>query len=696
MPAQPHTQLNLLALPTAQRQLLLYLVREGLTTAATLAQALNQAPETLAETLTALQACGAIILEPDGRFSAQLGRTRRRTLPARLWPALQTVTRLYSAQEIATLRTVTPILQFARARLGEFTDHGPGHVLRVKVFATQLGHIMGLTASEQHLLRAAALLHDVGNVVDRATHHIISQETVEKLAAAGQLPFSQREAALVGLLCRWHRRTYDPERTDELAGETVRTGLMASILRVADALDSDYRRVDYDDKFKRVLALFYPHEVPFLDDLDTILGIRICCTPGLQLQVFVRQGTQTDQSIHIRALRKDVAETPLACTIQIVECPPSSPPVLNSSASAIKLDQPRAIIACPFDPHSLVMAALSRKHLQAAGYDVELLIAPDAPEATEWLWRIALAERDPTGCAHLILIGDRPAPPVAPALLAQVQRWQNSSAQVTLLNRHEANWARLPDLLTQTPAAGVSAILGGDWAYFWGDQVDEADLFWGRIAALCTRDPIQSTVGLTAGEQAVSQGLLNAVYDAMASGQAAAEFANWATLAAPILERIAADDRSWFGQQALAFVQRYTVLPVAAQVANKVVQFELPPPSTPHAIFWGLEAAIEAHGRAPVRGICFNTPYAIATWADPDSARETADGMVELLAINHWREDEATPIRLLYPADIGPTPEGNECAIRVRLSAAQAPQVVQALIAACNEIYSGGRDKLTP
>ncbi|MCX6049096.1 MAG: HD domain-containing protein [Chloroflexi bacterium] len=247
---QRKSRFNLLTLPQQQRRVLVYLMREGSTNGATLADALAQAPATLQATLTELTALGAITLTADGHVAVQWGRTRRRALPARLWPALQTASRLYSAQEIVTLRTVVPILQFARARLGEFTDHGPGHVLRVKLFATQLGHISALTATEQHLLRAAALFHDVGNVVERERHHLISQETVEKLAANGQIPFSLSEAALVGLLCRWHRKAYDPTRCDDYHGEIVRTGLLASILRVADALDSDYRRFDYHDKLR--------------------------------------------------------------------------------------------------------------------------------------------------------------------------------------------------------------------------------------------------------------------------------------------------------------------------------------------------------------------------------------------------------------------------------------------------------------
>ncbi len=311
---------SLLALPPLQRKIMAFLAREGASECATLAQTLALDPTDVQTALSALQAIGRIRLTVNGTLEANLGRTRRRTLPARLWPALQTASRLYSAQEIVTLRTALPIVQFARAKLGEFTDHGPGHVLRVKTFATQLGYLLGLTAREQHLLRAAALFHDVGNILDRATHHIISQETVEKLTANGQLPFSAGEAALVGLLCRWHRKEYDPHRTDELPDATIRTGLAASILRVADALDSDYRRVDYGAKFKRVLELFFPHEIPYLDDLATILGIRICCTSSFHLQVFVQAGTQIEEGYHIRALRKDVADTPLACTIQVIEC----------------------------------------------------------------------------------------------------------------------------------------------------------------------------------------------------------------------------------------------------------------------------------------------------------------------------------------------------------------------------------------
>src|SRR5262249_30004667 len=158
----------------------------------------------------------------------------------------------------------------------------------------------------QQLLRAASLFHDIGNMIERERHHIISQEMVEKLAETGQLPFSLREVTLVALICRWHRKEYDPDRCDEIQHETIRTGLLASILRIADALDSDFRRFDYSGPLLHVLELFFPHELMYWYDLNDITGIRICCTPEFHLQLFMRAEADVEQNYYVGALFKDV------------------------------------------------------------------------------------------------------------------------------------------------------------------------------------------------------------------------------------------------------------------------------------------------------------------------------------------------------------------------------------------------------
>ena len=159
-------------------------------------------------------------------------------------------------------------------------------------------------------------------------------------------------------------------------------------------------------------------------------------------------------------------------------------------------------------------------------------------------------------------------------------------------------------------------ILGGDWAYFWGDAVTRSDLAWGRIALLCTRDPTQSTVGLTSEEQAVTRGLLKATYDALR--QPVEDTIGWAVLAESIMDRIAADDQTYFAAQAQDFAATYAP----------------PPPSIPPTLGGrGAEGeAIERQGRSLEPGIRFDIPYAIASWPGGYA--------VELLAISHWREEE--------------------------------------------------------
>jgi hypothetical protein len=670
MSTEPEFSLfDIVDLPDSEREIVLHLARSGPADGPTLAEATSLDLPAIQSALAKLVEEGRVRMSAGGQAEVVLGRRKSRTtLPAQLWHALAATDRLYSQRDIATLRTAVPILQFARARLVQFADHGPGHALRVKSFASQLGYIMGLSPTEQQLLRAGALFHDVGNAVDRARHNVISQETVERLAKDGELPFSPKEAELIGILCLWHRREYEPGRVDELGGETVRTGLMASILRVADAMDIDHRRSDYTERFAHVLRMFYAHSLPYWTSLEEILGLRIRCTPDVQLQVFTLG--QLKDNIQIAMLRGDLDSTPLDWTIQEIAVSEG----LGDNASRLTRSRQRrrpALLVFPFEPHSLIMGALSRAHLTADGHDVELLCYPDTAGGSSWLWGQVMPETGAQAYDRLVVIGDRPDPSITRQLLATTGIWQATGARVSLLNRHEANWSRLPALLQ----VGVELILGGDWAYFWGHAIQRTDLTWGRIAALCTRDPTQSTVGLTDEERAVTQGLLKVVYDA--SSQPASDTEGWAALARPILDRIQADDRGYFSGQAGDF-DSYAQTRERAHVEGRVLWYDQAPSPFPYAYHWVLERAIEYHGRSPERGIHFNVPYAIATWRDGDE--------VELLAISHWREEEAIPIRLLYPSHLGPSPVGNESTIQVRLPAAQSEMVIRALVDACREV----------
>ena len=138
--------LDLLDLPEPQNEIVLSITRNGPAEADTLAQAIGWDPAEVREALVALIEAGRIHLLPDGRADVVMGQVKSRTrLPAQFWNALLTTGRTYSEKDIAVLRTAVPILQFARARLSEFSDHGPGNAFRVKSYASQMGYVMGLS-----------------------------------------------------------------------------------------------------------------------------------------------------------------------------------------------------------------------------------------------------------------------------------------------------------------------------------------------------------------------------------------------------------------------------------------------------------------------------------------------------------------------------------------------------------------------
>jgi hypothetical protein len=653
--------LGLFDLPDVEKDVYLFVVRHETAAPGDIAAATGYNVATVQQALASLREQGRLSADA-GRAEANLGQTRpRTTLPLSLDATLTVSERLYTDQEISALRTAIPMLQFARARLSMFSDHGPNHAFRVKSFAAQLGSALDLTVAEHHLLRAGAMWHDIGNVVDRERHHLISQETVEKLTAQGKLPYTPKEAQIIGLLCRWHRREYDAHRVDHLRGEQIRTGLLASILRVADAMDLDYRRSDYGERFHEILRFFYDDEWHFWAPMFDVAGIRVRCGSPTRLQIFTKEAG-SDDNILIEMLRNDLNATPLDFQIDVLAL--DRPPAIEGTGGTV-------LLAFPFAPHSLIMAARNRLQLQRAGYTVECLCYPDTYEAAAWLWRDTLPDIEAKRYARLVVVGDRTGPDVAEHRLSVLRQWREQAVAITLLNRHEATWTGLPALIN----LGVDVVLGNDWSYYWQDALTTRDVAWGRVAAACTREVVMAT-GLAAADERVAAGLLAAVFDACATP--ADDTAGWLALAEPIMERIAADDLRYFGERAESFQHTYANAVVPGSRVGRVIVFDGAPGTMPQASYWPMEQAILQAGRKMERGIHFNAPYAVASWPVSKNA-------VDLLAITHWREEDAVPIRLHYPGGLAPAPQGDEHTIRARLPKMAASAIVAALVDACNQ-----------
>jgi exopolyphosphatase/guanosine-5'-triphosphate,3'-diphosphate pyrophosphatase len=107
----------------------------------------------------------------------------------------------------------------------------------------QLRSLHGLSSADRRILHAAALLHDIGQFVSFKAHHKHSLY----LISHSELPsFSQHEMQLVANVARYHRKAHPADHhlhymaLDE--GERVRVARLASLLRIADALDREHRQ----------------------------------------------------------------------------------------------------------------------------------------------------------------------------------------------------------------------------------------------------------------------------------------------------------------------------------------------------------------------------------------------------------------------------------------------------------------------
>lgn len=135
--------------------------------------------------------------------------------------------------------------------LREFVERCQGdrrHVEQVRYLALQLydqlGEVLGCTTEERALLEAAALLHDVGQLVSYRRHH---KHSYQLIMHADRLPLSPRDRAIVALTSRYHRKSGPKKKHEEFGEmETPDQAIVrriSSLLRVADGLDRGHTAV---------------------------------------------------------------------------------------------------------------------------------------------------------------------------------------------------------------------------------------------------------------------------------------------------------------------------------------------------------------------------------------------------------------------------------------------------------------------
>jgi exopolyphosphatase/guanosine-5'-triphosphate,3'-diphosphate pyrophosphatase len=192
-------------------------------------------------------------------------------------------------------------------RVDHDTTHGEHVRLLARALFHQLRDVHGVPDDQGVLLEVAALLHDVGEVVNQRGHHKHS----EYMIRWGRIPgLDDRGRELVALMARGHRK--DAARVKQIASEAPlskedRANLrkMTALLRIADGLDSEHR-----SRVEQVVC--------------TRMGNAIV------LDLVVRDGPSRDDAQLMR--KADLLEDELGMAIRITVARPVAP-VVEPAAS---------------------------------------------------------------------------------------------------------------------------------------------------------------------------------------------------------------------------------------------------------------------------------------------------------------------------------------------------------------------------
>ena len=155
-----------------------------------------------------------------------------------------------------------------------------------------LGKRLGCTPADWPLLEAAALLHDVGQLVSYKGHH---KHSYHLILHAESLPYPPEDRRLIAIISRYHRKRTPTKKHPEFAALSAtdkdRVRRLAALLRLADGLDRGHVAAVEKLRLRQLPGRLLVEATPTLagtdltlelwggkrkaDLLETLLGARV-------------------------------------------------------------------------------------------------------------------------------------------------------------------------------------------------------------------------------------------------------------------------------------------------------------------------------------------------------------------------------------------------------------------------------------
>lgn len=257
----------------------------------------------------------------------------------------------------------------------------------------------------------------------------------------------------------------------------------------------------------------------------------------------------------------------------------------------------KAIIFSDTDGHGVTMGVISRRNLQAAGYEVQHICKFPETGLQSRFWGDTFLRWDYSS-VDLVVTTDLPLPEfdgtypnAVPDALAKIRELTSAGIQVVIIDHHKVTETHYGE----ARAAGAKVIItSAASTCYWNGPSDFAEK-WGRFGAICDRD--DAVLPVTPEEEEIAAGIDFAIRSDLASA----------------LEAIDRDEVDFFRGQG-----QLPAVPGEVMVSGAVV---FTTETTPKWGFKQLSELVEKHG----------TDYSVSV----DCSR----GFWRVLAITNWKRD---------------------------------------------------------
>jgi len=542
-------------------------------------------------------------------------------------------------KELHLMRAVWPRLRYIEYRYVYMLDHGPLHADRVKRIATQISYLLGLSSLERSFLRAAAIVHDIGmsevkkdekEDEMRATHQNKIEDILRSLVDKGDLKLNRRQIDLIVKIAKKHTKPYDS--TAELPfsnGTKIRVGLLRAILRIADAMDMDQRRTTNFDKKRFLIEQVRPDQMKYHESANAINGVRIICEGNSpSIQVFTENPKLAQ--LHISELSREIMETPMYWPVSIYHLKELKDYQYYKIPGHIK----KALICAYCNPHSIIMAALSKKNLFRRGIESDICCSYEKTGNVNLFWQNYFPKLKDKKYDLFIFAG-LPIPLEDPdRTISELKPLIQDGKEIYYCHYLEKNFEALQDFLKN----GIKVSLGDSWSAFSAEIPTLEDLYWAKIAALITRDRGLLSI-LKQKEEQLLKGILYVFHKAIEGGNReeielmiektcdndidffVGEGKNWDDLASSYIEKI---------EKLIKVNRRVLFIESAQELGLKA-----------RNIYPILDEIMMKYGATGLgKNIILKYPYIIAKF-------KRSDEQIRVLFQSCWREEGLIPIKFL-------------------------------------------------